>query len=157
LKKIGRKFLNLISLFDFTYPHFGGIIVLTLFNSMLGNLEPEERVMAEEKAQLENHLAAKRKAIAVCNQGVVQKLYDVISELGWDCYDNVTVEIGGTSVSGIDVGEEYNKKWQSPIGTRKYNKDAFIIIKNQDRRDLTKSQPFAEGEFKPAHPYEDKK
>ena len=112
--------------------------------------------MAEEKAQLENHLAAKRKAIAVCNQGVVQKLYDVISELGWDCYDNVTVEIGGTSVSGIDVGEEYNKKWQSPIGTRKYNKDAFIIIKNQDRRDLTKSQPFAEGEFKPRHPYEEK-
>ena len=45
-------------------------------------------------------------------------------------------------VSGIDVGEEYNKKWQSPIGTRKYNKDAFIIIKNQSRRDLTKSEPF---------------
>ena len=76
---------------------------------------------------------------------------------GWDCYDNVTVEIGGTQVSGIDVGEEYNKKWQSPIGTRKYNKDAFIIIKNQDRRDLTKSEPFPEGEFKPAHPYEKKK
>jgi len=108
---------------------------------MNGNLEPEERVMAEEKAQLENHLAAKRKAIAVCNQGVVQKLYDVISELGWDCYDNVTVEIGGTQVSGIHQGENYNKKWAAPYGTRKYNKDAFIIIKNQDRRDLTKSQP----------------
>ena len=120
---------------------------------MLGSLDPEERVMAEEKAQKENHLAAKRKAIAVCNQGVVQELYEVISKLGWDCYDNVTVEIGGTQVSGIDVGEEYNKKWQSPIGTRKYNKDAFIIIKNQDRRDLTKSEPFAEGEFKPQHPY----
>ena len=39
------------------------------------------------------------------------------------------------------MGEEYNKKWQSPLGTRKYNKDAFIIIKNQSRRDLTKSQP----------------
>ena len=52
------------------------------------------------------------------------------------------MEIGGTQVSGIDVGEVYNKKWQSPIGTRKYNKDAFIIIiKNQSRRDLTKSQP----------------
>ena len=121
---------------------------------MLGSLDPEERVMAEGKAQEENHLAAKRKAIAVCNQGVVQELYDVIAKLGWDCYDNVTVEIGGTSVSGIDVGEEYNKKWQSPIGTRKYNKDAFIIIKNQDRRDLTKSQPFPEGEFKPRHEYE---
>ena len=116
---------------------------------MLGKLDPEENVMDET--------ISKRKAIAVCNQGVVQELYNVIAKLGWDCYDNVTVEIGGTSVSGIDVGEEYNKKWQSPIGTRKYNKDAFIIIKNQGRRDLTKSQPFAEGEFKPAHPYEDKK
>ena len=48
---------------------------------------------------------------------VHQKLADTIATLGWDCYDNVVVEIGGTSVSGIDVGEEYNKKWQSPIGT----------------------------------------
>ena len=51
--------------------------------------------------------------------------------IGWGYGDEVDVEIGGTSVSGIDVGEEYNKKWQSPIGTRKYNKDAFIIIKNR--------------------------
>ena len=101
---------------------------------MIGNLEPEESVMGD-------NVISSRKAIAVCNQGVVQQLYDVIAKLGWDCYDDVTVEIGGTQVSGIDVGEEYNKKWQSPIGTRKYNKDAFIIIKNQDRRDLTKSQP----------------
>ena len=114
---------------------------------MIGKLDPEENVMDES-------ISAKRKAIAVCNQGVVKQLYEVISKLGWDCYDNVTVEIGGASVSGIDVGEEYNKKWQSPIGTRKYNKDAFIIIKNQDRRDLTKSQPFSEGQFKPHHEYE---
>ena len=99
-------------------------------------------------------IASKRKAIAVCNQGVVQKLYDVISELGWDCYDNVTVEIGGNQVSGIHQGENYNKKCAAPYGTRKYNKDAFIVIKNQDRRDLTKSQPFPEGEFKPRHEYE---
>jgi len=59
-------------------------------------------------------------------------------------------------VSGIHQGEEYNKKWATPFGVRKYNKDAFIVIKNQSRRDLTKSQPFAEGEFKPAHPYEKK-
>ena len=116
---------------------------------MLGKLDPEENVMDET--------ISKRKAIAVCNQGVVQELYNVIAKLGWDCYDNVTVEIGGTSVSGIDVGEEYNKKWQSPIGTRKYNKEAINIINNQERRDQTKSQPIAEREIKPAHPYEDKK
>ena len=75
-----------------------------------------------------------------------------LEKLGWEYGDEVDVEIGGTQVSGIDVGEEYNKKWQSPIGTRKYNKDAFIIIKNQDRRDMTKSQPMEE--FNPAHQYE---
>jgi|TARA_B100000073_G_scaffold277034_1_gene237216 hypothetical protein len=74
----------------------------------------------------------------------------VIEKLGWDLEnDEIDVEIGGTQVSGIDVGEVYNKKWQSPKGTRKYNKDAFIIIKNQSRRDLTKSEPMEE--FKPHH------
>ena len=72
-----------------------------------------------------------------------------LEKLGWEYGDEVDVEIGGTSVSGIDVGEDYNKKWQSPLGTRKYNKDAFIIIKNQSRRDLSKSQPMEE--FKPHH------
>ena len=114
---------------------------------MHGSLDPEENVMNES-------VSAKRKALAVCNQGVTEQLLKAIESLGWDCYDDVTVEIGGTQVSGIDVGEVYNKKWQSPIGTRKYNKDAFIIIKNQDRRDLSKTEPFPEGEFKPQHPYE---
>lgn len=109
---------------------------------MIGNLEPEENVM-------DDSVIAKRKAIAVCNQGATQKLYDAISKLGWDCYDDVSVEIGGTSVSGIDVGEEYNKKWQSPIGTRKYNKDAFIIIKNLSRTPFEPSTPMEE--FKPHH------
>ena len=109
---------------------------------MLGNLEPEEHVMDE----------------SVMYPGkMLGQLAIALEKLGWDYGDEVDVEIAGTSVSGIDVGEEYNKKWQSPIGTRKYNKDAFIVIKNQSRRDLTKSQPFAEGEFKPRHPYEEKK
>ena len=109
---------------------------------MNGNLEPEEHVMDE----------------SVMYPGkMLGQLAIALETLGWDYGDEVDVEIAGTSVSGIDVGEEYNKKWQSPIGTRKYNKDAFIVIKNQSRRDLTKSQPFGEGEFKPAHPYEEKK
>ena len=87
--------------------------------------------------------------------GAFDQVQKITQALGWDnLQDDIVVEIGGTSVSGIDVGEEYNKKWQSPLGTRKYNKDAFIIIKNQGRRDLTKSQPFPEGEFKPQHPHE---
>ena len=111
---------------------------------MIGKLDPEENVMGKK-------ISAKRKSAAVMKT-IYQNLTDTIAQLGWDCYDDVTVEIGGTQVSGIDVGEEYNKKWQSPIGTHKYNKDAFIIIKNQDRRDMTKSQPMKE--FNPAHQYE---
>ena len=51
--------------------------------------------------------------------------------------------MAGTQVSGIDVGEVYNKKWQSPIGTRKYNKEAFIVIKNlSPETHLTPSQTY---------------
>ena len=82
-------------------------------------------------------ISSKRKAIAVCNQGVVEKLYDVIAELGWDCYDNVAVEIGGTSVYEIDGA---GTKWAPVKGTRKYNKDAFIVIKNLDRNPTAPSQ-----------------
>ena len=88
--------------------------------------------------------------MAVCNQGSRTTIRGDC-KVGMD-HMTATVEIGGTSVSGIDVGEEYNKKWQSPLGTRKYNKDAFIIIKNQSRRDLSKSQP-SKKVFKPAHPH----
>ena len=98
---------------------------------MIGSLEPDERVMSDPS--------------------VVEQLSSLVETLGWDVDDDISVEIGGTAVSGIDVGEVYNKKWQSPIGTRKYNKDAFIIIKNQSRRDLSKSQPMEE--FTPKHPY----
>ena len=98
---------------------------------MLGNLEPEEQVMDET-------LAAKRKAIAVCNQGVSEKLLEVIAELGWDCYDNVAVEIAGTSVYEI---EGAGTKWAPVKGTRKYNKDAFIVIKNRSRDPIVPSQP----------------
>ena len=80
---------------------------------------------------------------------LVNKIARAVNKLNWEPGDEITVEIGGTQVSGIDVGEVYNKKWQSPKGTRKYNKDAFIVIKNQSRRDLSKSQPMEE--FKPQH------
>ena len=71
-------------------------------------------------------------------------LIEAVAALGWDVRnDDIVVEIAGTQVSGIDVGEEYNKKWQSPIGTRKYNKDAFIVIKNLSRT------PFEPSKYNP--------
>jgi|TARA_B100001094_G_scaffold16785_1_gene14465 hypothetical protein len=99
---------------------------------MHGSLEPEDRVMDSPSLYEQVALLAQK--------------------YGWEEGDNIVVEMAGTQVSGIDVGEVYNKKWQSPIGTRKYNKDAFIIISNQSRRDLTGSKPM-DREHNPQHPY----
>ena len=99
---------------------------------MNGSLDPEERVMESPTINEQVALLAQK--------------------YGWEEGDDILVEMAGTQVSGIDVGEVYNKKWQSPIGVRKYNKDAFIIISNQSRRDLTRSQPM-DREHKPQHPY----
>ena len=88
---------------------------------MNGKLDVEEDVM-------DDSVIANRKAAAVMKT-VSGKLSGVIATLGWDCYDDVVVEIGGTVVSGIHQGEDYNKKWATPYGVRKYNKDAFIVIK----------------------------
>ena len=97
---------------------------------MNGSLEPEDRILEEPT--------------------ITEQLSKLIKTLGWEVDDDVVVELAGTQVSGIDVGEVYNKKWQSPIGTRKYNKDAFIIISNNSRRDLTRSQPM-DREHQPHH------
>lgn len=71
-----------------------------------------------------------------------ESLIEAVAALGWDVrHDNIVVEVGGTVVSGIDQPEGYNKKWSSPLGHRKFNKDAFIVIKNLSRNDDTKSQP----------------
>jgi hypothetical protein len=78
------------------------------------------------------------------------EVQDIIETLGWDESDDIVVEIGGTQVSGIYQGETYNKKWAAQYGDRKYNKDAFIIISNNSRRDLTRSQPM-DREHKPHH------
>lgn len=75
------------------------------------------------------------------DNGIMDRVQDFIETLDWNENDDIVVEIGGTCVSGIDVGEDYNKKWQSPIGTRKYNKDAFIVIKNISRSPFEPSQP----------------
>lgn len=106
---------------------------------MLGNLEPEERVMDDS---------------VIYPGGMLGQLAIALEKMGWDAGDDVAVEIAGTSVYEIDGA---GTKWAPVKGTRKYNKDAFIIIKNRDRNPTVSSQPFPEGEFKPAHPYGEKK
>jgi len=69
-------------------------------------------------------------------------LVEAVTSLGWDVRrDDIVVEIGGTAVSGIHQGEEYNEKWATPYGVRKYNKDAFIVIKNLTRSPFEPSKP----------------
>ena len=69
-------------------------------------------------------------------------LIEAVASLGWDVSnDDLVVEIGGTAVSGIHQGEDYNEKWATPYGVRKYNKDAFIVIKNLTRSPFEPSKP----------------
>jgi len=60
-----------------------------------------------------------------------EALVEAVAALGWDvANDDIHVEIGGTSVYEIDGA---GTKWAPVKGTRKYNKDAFIVIKNRSR------------------------
>ena len=68
------------------------------------------------------------------------KVQDLIHQLGWSYDDEVVVEIGGTAVSGIHQAEGANERWSTPFGIRKYNKDAFIVIKNVDRNPVIPSK-----------------
>ena len=90
---------------------------------MIGNLEPEEHVMDDS---------------VIYPGGMLGKLAIALESLGWDYGDNVAVEIAGTSVYEIDGA---GTKWAPVKGTRKYNKDAFIVIKNLDRNPTVPSQP----------------
>ena len=115
---------------------------------MIGKLDPEENVMKDiprhDWTKNTDHFFAWE------DNGIMDRIQDFIETLSWEETDDIVVEIGGTIVSGIDQPEGYNKKWATPLGVRKYNKDAFIVISNQSRRDLTKSQPM-DREHKPHH------
>ena len=90
---------------------------------MIGNLEPEEHVMDDS---------------VMYPGGMLGQLAIALEKMGWDQGDNVAVEIAGTSVYEI---EGAGTKWAPVKGTRKYNKDAFIIIKNLDRNPTVPSVP----------------
>ena len=67
-----------------------------------------------------------------------ESLVEAVAALGWDVsHDDIHVEIGGTSVYEIDGA---GTKWAPVKGTRKYNKDAFIVIKNMSREEFVPSQ-----------------
>jgi len=67
-----------------------------------------------------------------------EALVEAVAALGWDVKnDDIHVEIGGTSVYGIDGA---GTKWAPLKGTRKYNNDAFIVIKNRTRDPIIPSK-----------------
>ena len=99
---------------------------------MIGKLDPEENVMDE----------------CVSGSSWISDLHKALDALQWKHGENIAVEIGGTSVYEIDGA---GTKWAPKKGTRKYNKDAFIIIKNLDRNPTVPSQP--NPEFKQHHEY----
>jgi hypothetical protein len=90
---------------------------------MIGNLEPEEHVMNDS---------------VIYPGGMLGQLSIALEKMGWESGDNIAVEIAGTSVYEIDGA---GTKWAPVKGTVKYNKDAFIVIKNLDRNPTVPSQP----------------
>ena len=110
---------------------------------MIGKLDPEERIMNDILDEPYSRFL---------ELSQIDEIKQLIDKYGWEASDDIVIEMAGTQVSGIDVGEEYNKKWQSSIGTRKCNKEAFIVIKNLSRDPWIPSQPM-DREHKPQHPY----
>ena len=90
---------------------------------MIGNLEPEEHVMDDS---------------VIYPGSMLGQLSIALEKMGWESGDNIAVEIAGTSVYEIDGA---GTKWAPVKGTVKYNKDAFIVIKNLDRNPTVPSQP----------------
>ena len=66
----------------------------------------------------------------------MDQIQSMIDTLGWEMTDDIVLEVGGTSVYEIDGA---GTKWAPVKGTRKYNKDAFLVIKNRSRNPMVPS------------------
>ena len=58
-----------------------------------------------------------------------EQLLQTMNELGWERTDLIDVQIGGTQIYEI---EGDGTRWKPEKGTRKYNKDAFIVLKRHE-------------------------
>ena len=72
---------------------------------------------------------------------ISMQIEEMLYTLGWDESDDIAVEVGGTVVSGIHQPDGANEKWSLEYGKRKYNKDAFVVIKNKSRDPFIPSKP----------------
>ncbi len=58
-----------------------------------------------------------------------EQLLQKMNELGWERTDLIDVQIAGSQVYEI---EGDGTRWKPNKGTRKYNKDAFIVLKRHE-------------------------
>jgi hypothetical protein len=89
---------------------------------MIGNLEPEEKVMSDTPSPWLGQLAI------------------ALEKLNWDANDDICVEVGGVAVTGTATHPDANPKWAKPFGTTTYQNDAFIVIKNRSRTPVVPSK-----------------
>ena len=71
----------------------------------------------------------------------MMQITEAMYNLKLDEGDNIVVELGGTVVSGNHQREDANPQWSREFGTRGYNNDTFIVIKNKSRSPVISSIP----------------
>jgi hypothetical protein len=72
---------------------------------------------------------------------IFDKVSEMITELGWEPTDEIVVQVGGVAATGTKTVATSNPKWSKPYGSVTYQKDAFIVIKNETRSPVIPSQP----------------
>ena len=72
---------------------------------------------------------------------IFDKVSEMITELGWEPTDEIVVQVGGVAATGTKTVATSNPKWSKPYGSVTYQKDAFIVIKNESRSPVIPSQP----------------
>ena len=69
---------------------------------------------------------------------IIDSFLNAFEALGWSPTDDISFEIAGSSTYEIDGA---GTKWAPVKGTVKYNKDAFLVIKNRSRTPFEPSKP----------------
>lgn len=72
---------------------------------------------------------------------MIERINELIAELGWEPTDEIVVQVGGVAATGTATHPDANPKWAKPFGSVTYQKDAFIVIKNVNRNPVIPSQP----------------
>jgi hypothetical protein len=72
---------------------------------------------------------------------MIERINELITELGWEPTDDIVIQVGGVAATGTKTVATSNPKWSKPYGSVTYQKDAFIVIKNETRNPVVPSQP----------------